>query len=66
MRRRYRERAPTKGPGHFDEERADEELWPPEALEPLAGTWPVVEVDTSGPVDVPDVAARVRRTRSPR
>src|SRR4051794_32593205 len=33
MRRRYRERAPTKGPGHFDEERPDDELWPPEALE---------------------------------
>jgi predicted kinase len=66
MRRRYRERAPTKGPGHFDDERADGELWPPEALEPLAGPWPVVEVDTSGHVDVRDVAARVRRTRSPR
>ncbi len=27
---------------------------------------PVVEVDTSGPVDVPGLAARLRRRRSPR
>jgi adenylate kinase family enzyme len=66
MRRRYLNRAPTRGPGHFDDERDEEELWPSEALRPLGGPWPVVEVDTSGPVDVPDVAERVRRRRSRR
>ena len=66
MRRRYLERAPTKGPGHFDDERDEEELWPPEALRPLGGPWPVVEADTSGPVDVPELAEWVRRTRSRR
>ena len=64
MRRRYRARARTKGPGHFDDERDEAELWPEDALRPLAGPWPVVDVDTSVPVDVREVAARVRRTRS--
>jgi predicted kinase len=64
MRRRYAERAPTKGPKNFDDERDEAELWPEEVLHPLAGRWPVLEVDTSVPVDVRDVAERVRRTRS--
>jgi len=66
MRSRYEERAPGKGEGHFDEQRPDQELWPDDALRPLAGGWPVVEVDASGPVDVHQVAERVRRTRSRR
>ena len=65
-RRRYAERAVGKGPGHFDEQRPDEELWPDEALRPLGGGWPVIEVDTRRPVDVGQVAQAVRRTRSPR
>ena len=64
MRQRYRDRTPTKGPGHFDDARYDDELWPAEALSPLAGPWPVIEADTSGDVDVLDVAARIRRRRS--
>jgi predicted kinase len=59
MRRRYRERAPTKPAGHFDGERGDVELWPVAALRPLAGGWPVVEVDTSREVDVAAVRRRV-------
>ena len=66
MRSRYEQRAPGKGDGHFDEQRTDEELWPEDALRPHDGGWPVVEVDTCGPVDVRDVAERVRRTRSRR
>jgi predicted kinase len=66
MRRRYLERAPTKGPGHFDVERDEAELWPPEALGPLAGPWSVIEVDTSVAVDVSALASRIRRTRSHR
>jgi adenylate kinase family enzyme len=64
MRRRYQARAKTKGPGHFDDEREEAELWPEEALHPLAGPWPIVEVDTAVTVDVREVVARVRRTRS--
>lgn len=54
---RYRRRVGTRHPGHFDGERADE-MWV--GAEPLAGGWPVVEVDTSRPVDLADVADRVR------
>lgn len=50
----------------LDEQRPDEELWPEDALRPLDGGWPVVEVDTSGPVDVRDVAELVRRMHSRR
>ena len=60
MRSRYRERAPSRGPGHFDEARTDAELWPDEALRPLGGDWSVVEVDTSAPVDVPELVREVR------
>ena len=43
--------------GHLDAARSDQELWggPPRPL----GLGPVVEVDTSGPVDIPQVAATV-------
>jgi predicted kinase len=60
MRERYARRAPTKGTGHFDAERPEEELWPQQSLEPLAGRWPVLEVDTAGPVDVGEVVGRIR------
>ena len=51
----------------LDEQRLpDEELWPEDALRPLDGGWPVVEVDTSGPVDVRNVADLVRRMHSRR
>jgi predicted kinase len=59
MRSRYRERARTKGPGHFDEARPEDELWPDTALRPLDGGWPLIEVDTSGPVDVAALATAV-------
>jgi hypothetical protein len=64
MRSRYAQRTPGKGDGHFDEQRPDEELWPEHALRPLDGGWPVVEVDTSGPVDVREVAERVPSSSS--
>ena len=63
MRARYAVRAPTKGPRHFDEERAETELWPDPALHPLAAGWPVVEVVTDDVVDVRDVVSRIRRAR---
>lgn len=36
------------------------ERWNDGTLTPLGGEWPVVEVDTSGPVDVRALAQRVR------
>lgn len=55
---RYRDRA-GRHAGHLDAARSDQELWggPPRPL----GLGPVVEVDTSGPVDIPRVAATVTR-----
>ena len=47
-------------PGHFDEERSRDEPWGDEVSEPVAGGWPVLEVDTSGTVDVDAVVAFVR------
>ena len=51
-RARYRERADVRAAGHFDAERTDDDLWHPEVNEPIAGGWPVVEVDTDRPVDL--------------
>ncbi|WP_228942383.1 GNAT family N-acetyltransferase [Nocardioides sp. Leaf374] len=64
LRRRYAERAaastdPAAG-------RDEDELWGGRALEPVAGGWPVVEVDATGPVDVVAVAGAVRSARGVR
>lgn len=56
---RYRARAGTRHAGHFDAVRSADELWE-EVSEPVADGWPLVEVDTNHPVDVADVATRVR------
>src|SRR4051812_20031182 len=45
--RRYRERSGTRAAGHFDGKRTDGEIWNSEVGEPVAGGWPVIEVDTS-------------------
>ena len=58
-RRRYAARAAGRHAGHLDRQRGDEELWGSPVL-PL-GVGPLVEVDTSGDVDVPRVAADVLR-----
>ena len=57
---RYEERAGTRHPGHFDEVRARGEPWGDEVSDPVAGGWPVLEVDTTRPVDVDGVGAFVR------
>ena len=49
---RYRARAGTRHGGHFDRERTEDELRNPEVVEPVAGGWPVFEVDTNVPVDL--------------
>jgi predicted kinase len=58
--RRYALRAGTRDAGHFDAERALAEIWNDEVARPVAGGWPVIEADTSGPVDIGSLAARVR------
>jgi predicted kinase len=57
-RRRYNERAAGRHAGHLDLQRTEDELWgrPPAPL----GVGPLVEVDTSRPVDVTRVAEQVR------
>ncbi len=57
-RSRYAIRAGDREPGHLDTHRDEDELWGA-PVAPL-GVGPLVEVDTSGPVDVAALAARVR------
>ena len=56
---RYHTRTGTRHRGHFDDERTPDELWHPEIIEPVAGGWPVVVVDTNHSVDVPALLARI-------
>ena len=56
-RARYRARTAHRHAGHLDDARSDQELWG-EPLRPL-GLGPVVEVDTSGPADIAQLAATV-------
>jgi predicted kinase len=48
---RYRERSAERHVGHLDSLRREEELWNPGLLQPL-GLGPVIEVDTTKPVDI--------------
>lgn len=59
---RYAERAGTRHAGHFDGVRSSEELWNNEVAEPVAGGWPVLEVNSDRSVDVAEVVAFIRRT----
>jgi predicted kinase len=56
-RARYHGRAAGRHPGHLDAARSEDELWG-HPSEPL-GVGPLIEVDTSGRVDVPDLARRI-------
>ena len=56
---RYRARAGTRAAGHFDAERTPDELWHPDIVEPVAGGWPVVEVDTNDIVDMSGLLRRI-------
>ncbi|MCU1390056.1 MAG: hypothetical protein JWL72_3394 [Ilumatobacteraceae bacterium] len=59
-RRRYLDRAATRHRGHFDLDRSDDSpLWQGEALQPIAGGWQVLRVDTSAPTDVVALARSV-------
>jgi predicted kinase len=59
-RGRYRARAGGRAAGHFDAERSDAEIWHDDVTQPVAGGWPVVEVDTNGPVSLGALLARLR------
>jgi len=58
--RRYRRRAGDRHPGHFDAVRDRAELYTPDATEPVAGGWPVIEVDTSRRGDPARLVDRIR------
>lgn len=62
---RYRARSRRRHPGHLDEQRSPEELWNENEshLTPL-GLGPLIEVDTSGPVD-PAAVADLGRSAAP-
>jgi predicted kinase len=62
---RYRQRTRDRHAGHRDEHRTPDELWNDSHHTPL-GLGPLIEVDTSGAVDVHVVAARVRGAASVR
>jgi predicted kinase len=57
---RYRSRAGSRHPGHFDDERSADDLWNPEVCAPVAGGWLVLEVDTNAPVDVEALVRRIQ------
>ncbi|HEY7071510.1 MAG TPA: hypothetical protein VH479_15385 [Acidimicrobiales bacterium] len=48
--------------GHFDSVRTPGELWNDEVSEPVAGGWPLVDVDTTGSVDLAQVVRSVRES----
>jgi predicted kinase len=60
LRSRFAARSTGRGAGYFDSQRSPEELWNDEVGSPLAGGWPVLEVDTGAEVDVSALARRVR------
>ena len=62
-RSRYYARAFGRHAGHLDLARDEAELWG-EPVRTL-GVGPVVEVDTSVPLDIPAIAAEVRRAAEP-
>jgi predicted kinase len=61
-RARYRSRAARRDAGHLDDARGEQELWG-NPSEPL-GLAPVIEVDTSGQVDVPRLASEIAGMRA--
>jgi hypothetical protein len=58
---RYLDRAASRHPGHFDSIRSIDELWTEDVTQPVAGGWPVLEVDTNQPLHVTSVAASIQR-----
>ena len=57
---RYARRAGTRSAGHFDAERTIAELWNDDVARPMAGGWPVIEVDTTARVDITSLVERIQ------
>jgi hypothetical protein len=57
---RYARRAGTRAAGHLDAERMAGELWNDEVARPVAGGWPVIEVDTATPVETGPLIVAIR------
>jgi predicted kinase len=62
---RYAWRAGSRDAGHYDASRETGELWNDEVARPVAGGWPVIEVDTAGPVDLSALIAAIRAAAGP-
>jgi predicted kinase len=62
LRTRFAARSAGRGAGYFDPERSATELWDAEVGAPVAGGWPVLEVDTGTAVDGPALARRISAT----
>ena len=62
---RYALRAGSRDAGHFDASRASGELWNDEVARPVAGGWPVIEVDTAVPVDLEGLIEAIRAAEGP-
>ncbi len=58
---RIRDRRGTRHPVHFDLEHAAAVAQDDPTDRPLAGPWPLIRVDTAGPVAIDDLAGEVRR-----
>lgn len=56
---RYRTRVGTRHPCHHDELRTDDELWHDDYSQPIAGPWPLIDLDTTTPIDVPDLVRKI-------
>lgn len=58
-RQRYLDRAAERHPGHFDAIRDPAALYTAETTVPVAGGWPVIEVDTTVPLHLDAVIERI-------
>jgi len=63
LRQRYAERSGGRLAGYFDSVRSEQSLWNADNNQPVAGGWPVLTIDTSGPVVVADLARSVLEAR---
>jgi predicted kinase len=57
---RYAARMEERPTGYVSEHRTPAELWTSETTEPVAGGWPVIEVDTTTAVDMAALTSLVR------
>jgi adenylate kinase family enzyme len=60
---RYRQRSSLRHPGHLDADRSDDDLWNVQTANPIGAGWPVIEVDTSEPVDMASLVGTLYSAR---